>query len=249
VYSSDTDRTPFDVGAYASSTTYLSGRAVKKCALKIKDQILGVAVEMMNSESADLFIEDAVVYDKKQKISKSYGDICCYALYDHNQFQIQAEASEIVEQSPPPFMCQAAEVEVDTKTGAVKLLEMVSAVDCGQAINPQLAEGQVEGATVNGIAYAMTEEYIFSDKGNLLNKGFKSYKIPTAADIPIMKSFVVESHENSGPFGAKSVSEIGINGPMPAIANAIYDAIGVRMYAAPFTPEKVYRAMQEQQET
>ena len=246
VYSSDTDRTPFDVGAYASSTTYLSGRAVKKCALKVKDQILTVAAEMMGSDIADLFAEDTVVYDKKQKVSKSYGDICCYALYDHNQFQIQAEASEIVEQSPPPFMCQAAEVEVDTKTGDVKVLEFVSAVDCGQAINPQLAEGQVEGATVNGIAYAMTEEYIFSEKGNLLNKGFKSYKIPTAADIPIMKSFVVESHEESGPFGAKSVSEIGINGPMPAIANAIYDAIGVRMFAAPFTPEKVYRAMQKQ---
>ena len=143
-------------------------------------------------------------------------------------------------------MAQAAEVEVDTKTGAVKVLEFISAVDCGQAINPQLAEGQVEGATVNGISYAMTEEYVFSDKGNLLNKGFRSYKISTAADIPKMKTFVVESHESSGPFGAKSVSEIGINGPMPAIANAIYDAIGVRMYEAPFTPEKVYRAMQVQ---
>ena len=146
-------------------------------------------------------------------------------------------------------MCQAAEVEVDTKTGEVKVLEFVSAVDCGQAINPQLAEGQVEGATVNGISYAMTEEYIFSDKGNLLNKAFKSYKISTAADLPQMKTFVVESHEESGPFGAKSVSEIGINGPMPAIANAIYDAVGVRMFGAPFTPEKVYRAMQKQQET
>lgn len=246
VYSSDTDRTPFDVGAYASSTTYLSGRAVQKCAKKIKDQILGVAAEMMDSKLDDLYIEASEVFDKKQKTSKTYNEICCYSLYDKNQFQIQAEASEVVEQSPPPFMCQTAEVEVDTQTGEVKVLEFVSAVDCGQAINPQLVEGQVEGATVNGIAYAMTEEYIFSDKGNLLNKGFKSYKIPTAADIPVMKSYIVESHENSGPFGAKSVSEIGINGPMPAIANAIYDAIGVRMYAAPFTPEKVYRAMQKQ---
>jgi CO/xanthine dehydrogenase Mo-binding subunit len=243
-YSSDTDRTPFDVGAYASSTTYLSGRAVKKCANKIKDQILKVAAEMMGSDINDLFVQASEVIDKKQNRSASYGDICCYALYDHNQFQIQAEASEIVEQSPPPFLAQAAEVEVDVITGDVKVLEFVSAVDCGQAINPQLAEGQMEGATVNGISYAMTEEYIFSDKGNLLNKNFRSYKIATAADIPKMKTFVVESHEASGPFGAKSVSEIGINGPMPAIANAIYDAIGVRMFEAPFTPERVYRAME-----
>jgi CO/xanthine dehydrogenase Mo-binding subunit len=246
VYSSDTDRTPFDVGAYASSTTYLSGRAVKKCANKIKDQILGVAAEIMESSLDDLSFEFSKVIDKKQNKSASYYDICNYSLYTKDQFQIQAEASEIVEQSPPPFMAQATEVEVDTKTGEVKVLEFVSAVDCGQAINPQLAEGQVEGATVNGISYAMTEEYIFSDKGNLLNKSFRSYKISTAADIPKMKTFIVESHEESGPFGAKSVSEIGINGPLPAIANAIYDAIGVRMYGAPFTAEKVYRAMQAQ---
>ena len=243
-YSSDTDHTPFDVGAYASSTTYLSGRAVKKCAIKIKEQILNVAAEMMNSSIDDLYIDSSEVFDKKQNKSTGYADICCYALYTKNQFQIQAEASEVVEQSPPPFMAQATEVEVDTKTGDIKVLEFVSAVDCGQAINPKLAEGQVEGATVNGISYATTEEYIFSEKGNLLNKNFKSYKISTAADIPKMKTFVVESHENSGPFGAKSVSEIGINGPMPAIANAIYDAVGVRMFEAPFSPEKVYRAME-----
>ena len=243
VLSSDTDRTPFDVGAYASSTTYLSGRAVKKCALKIEDQILQVAAEIMGSLINDLKIKSAKVIDKKQNKSVTYSDICNYAFYTNNQFQIQASASEVVEQSPPPFIAQAAEVEVDTKTGDVKLLKFVSAVDCGQAINPQLAEGQIEGAAVNGIAYALTEEYIFSKKGNLLNKSFKSYKIPTAADIPEMKTFIVESHEESGPFGAKSVGEIGINGPMPAIANAIFDAIGVRMHEAPFTPEKVFKAM------
>jgi CO/xanthine dehydrogenase Mo-binding subunit len=211
--------------------------------VRIKEQILKVAAEMMATSLDDLEINASEVFDKEQNTSVTYSEICNYALYTKNQFQIQAEASEIVEQSPPPFMAQAAEVEVDTKTGDVKVLQFISAVDCGQAINPQLAEGQVEGAAVNGISYAMTEEYIFSNKGNLLNNNFRSYKISTAADIPSMKTFVVESHENSGPFGAKSVSEIGINGPMPAIANAIYDAVGVRLFEAPFTPEKVYRAM------
>ncbi|MBN2780443.1 MAG: molybdopterin-dependent oxidoreductase, partial [Candidatus Marinimicrobia bacterium] len=243
-YSSDTDRTPFDVGAYASSTTYLSGRAVKKCAEKVKDQIMKVAAEMMGSDPENLTLEPSEVCDKKQNKTIGYNDICCYALYTKNQFQIQAEASEVVEQSPPPFMAQAAEVEVDTRTGEIRVLEFVSAVDCGQAINPQLAEGQVEGAAVNGISYALTEGYVFSDKGVLLNKNFRSYKIATAADIPRMKTFVVESHEASGPFGAKSVSEIGINGPMPAIANAIYDAVGVRLFEAPFTPEKIFRALE-----
>jgi CO/xanthine dehydrogenase Mo-binding subunit len=118
-------------------------------------------------------------------------------------------------------------------------------VDCGQAINPQLAEGQVDGAVVNGICYALTEQYKFSANGNLLTKHFRDYKIWTTADMPEIKSIVVESYEASGPFGAKSVAEIGINGPMPAIANAIYDAVSVRLFEAPFTPAKVYRAMKQ----
>jgi len=243
VLSSDTDRTPFDVGAYASSTTYITGRAVKKCAAKIKEQIIQVARDIMDSGDNELIVDSAKVIDEKQNKSVTFSEVCYYSLYTHNQFQIQADASEIVKQSPPPFFASTAEVEIDTKTGDIKLLKYCSAVDCGQAINPQLAEGQIEGAVANGIAYALTEQYIFSDKGNLINKNFKNYKIPVAADMPEMKTKVVESHEKSGPFGAKSVGEIGINGPMPTIANAIFDAVGVRIFDAPFTPEKIYRAM------
>ncbi|MFO7840553.1 MAG: molybdopterin cofactor-binding domain-containing protein [Fidelibacterota bacterium] len=243
VLSSDTDRTPFDVGAYASSTTYVSGRAVEKCALKIKKQIREVAAAMLGSSPDDLEIRNAAVSDRRLNKSVSYPDICNYSLYTRDQFQIQASASEFVEESPPPFLAQAVEVEVDTMSGDITVRKLVSAADCGQAINPRLAEGQIEGAAVNGISYALTEEYIFSAKGNMLNKNFASYKIPTAADIPEMKTFLVESHEKTGPFGAKSIGEIGINCPMPAIANAIYDAIGVRLYEAPFTPEKIFKAM------
>ncbi len=243
VLSSDTDRTPFDVGAYASSTTYISGGAVKKCAEKIRKQILGVAAEMMDCLPENLILADEKVIDQKGGKSLSLSEMALYSLYTKNQFQIQASASQVVEQSPPPFIAQFVEVEVDRRTGKVSVLKFVSAVDCGQAINPKLAEGQVDGAAVNGICYALTEQYKFSPNGNLLTKHYRDYKIWTAADLPEIRTFVVESHEESGPFGAKSVAEIGINGPMPAIANAIFDAVGVRLFEAPFTPEKVYHAM------
>jgi len=245
VLSSDTDRTPFDVGAYASSTTYVSGGAVKKCAEKIRSQIISAASEMMKTDRENLELCDGKVTDEKNNRFVSLSDVAVYTLYSENQFQIQAGASQIVEESPPPFIAQFAEVEVDTKTGKVDLIKFVSVVDCGQAINPKLAEGQIEGATVNGICYALTEEYKFSKNGNLLTKQFRDYKIWSAADLPEIKTIVVDSHEETGPFGAKSVGEIGINGPMPAIANAIYDAVGVRMFKAPFTPARVYREMQK----
>jgi CO/xanthine dehydrogenase Mo-binding subunit len=127
----------------------------------------------------------------------------------------------------------------------VDLIRVATAVDCGQAINPVLAEGQVEGAVVNGLSYAMAEKYVFTSKGNLINAHFKDYKIFTAADLPEMKTHIVESYEETGPFGAKSVAEIGINVSMPAIANAIYDAVGVRLFQAPFTPDKVYAALKK----
>lgn len=249
VLSSDTDRTPFDVGAYASSTTFVSGRAVRKCAEKIREQILGVAAEMLDLPAGKLQLAPASVVDPESGKRAGYPEICRYAMYTANQFQIHAVASEFVEESPPPFLAQAVEVEVDTRTGVVKLLKLVSAVDCGQAINPRLAEGQIEGAAVNGVSYAMTEEYLFSPNGSMINKNFKNYKILTAADLPEMKTFVVPSHEPSGPFGAKSAGEIGINCPMPAIANAIFDAVGVRLFEAPFTPEKVYKAMFAQKDS
>ncbi|MDO9548663.1 MAG: molybdopterin-dependent oxidoreductase, partial [Candidatus Marinimicrobia bacterium] len=244
VLSSDTDRTPFDVGAYASSTTYVSGAAVKKCAEKISEQILDVAAEIMKADKNDLELSDGRVNDRKNNKCISLSDVAVYALYTENQFQIQAGASQIVEQSPPPFIAQFVEVEVDRKTGKVDVIKFVSAVDCGQALNPILAEGQIDGAVVNGICYALTEQYKFSANGNLLTKHFRDYKIWTAADLPEIKTIIVDSHEESGPFGAKSVGEIGINGPMPAIANAIYDAVGVRLFEAPFTPAKVYREME-----
>ena len=245
VLSSDTDLTPFDVGAYASSTTYVSGSAVKKCAESMLDQILDTASEMLETDKDELKREPERVVSLKNGKAVSYSEISLYSLYEKNQFQIQASASSVLPESPPPFIAQFVEVAVDTETGKIKPLKFVSAVDCGQPINPVLAEGQVEGAVVNGLSYALTEEYIFNGRGRMTNPNFGNYKVYTAADIPEIKTIIVDSYEPTGPFGAKSVGEIAINGPAPAVANAVFDAVGVRLYESPFTPEKVWKAMQK----
>ncbi len=246
VYSSDTDFTPFDVGAYASSTTYISGGAVLKCAKKIRKEILKVASEMLNVPEDALYIENGTIYtrDKEQKVS--FSDVAVYSLYTRNQHQIQAVASHIGLESPPPFMAQFAEIEVDIKTGKIEVLKFVSAVDCGKPINPVLVEGQVEGATVNGIGYALWEDYVFDEKGRMKNASFWDYKIPSIKDVPDVEVIICETYEPTGPHGAKSVAEIGINGPIPAIANAVYDAIGIRLTKTPFTPERVLKAIKSQ---
>jgi probable selenate reductase molybdenum-binding subunit len=238
VLSSDTDITPFDVGAYASSTTYLSGMAVKKAAAGVRRQILEVAARKLDQPLEQLQVEQGVVRGPDgAKIT--FAEVALDSLYAEQQHQIQSLASHITEQSPPPFSAHFAEVEVDTATGFVKVLKYVSAVDCGTAINPQLAEGQIEGATLNGICYALTEEYLFSKRGKMRNPTFKHYKIYGPADLPELVTILVPTYEPSGPYGAKSVSEICINGPLPVLANAIYHATGVRLRRGPFTPEKV----------
>ncbi len=242
VLSSDTDITPFDVGAYASSTTYLSGAAVIKTAQKVREQIIKVAAEVCGGNPEKAVIENKVVkFPGGKKVS--FYDIAIHTLYLKDQFQIAATESNISHKSPPPFAAHFVEVEVDTETGEVDLLKYVAAVDCGTEINPKLARGQTEGAVVNGIGYAMMEEYIFNEKGRLLTDNFFTYKIPSTRDLPEIKIIHVKSYEDSGPFGAKSVSEISINGALPAISNAIFNATGARLTEGPFTPERVLKAI------
>jgi probable selenate reductase molybdenum-binding subunit len=242
-YSSDTDMTPFDKGAYASSTTYVSGGAAKKAAEACRDIILKVAAEMLKENAADLFCENGQVVSRKTGKKAPFPNIIQRSLYGQNQNQIQGEASHISYVSPPPFAAHFAEVEVDTETGKVRIVDYVAAVDCGVAINPKLAEGQMEGAVLNGMSYALCERMNFDERGRMLNPSFFDYKIFTTADAPPIKTILVETYEPTGPFGAKSIAEIGINGPLPAIANAIYDACGVRIKKAPFTPERVLAAL------
>ncbi len=244
VTSSDTDYTPFDTGAYASSTTYLSGQAVLKCAKEIKEQILKVGAEILGVSIDEVEILDSNVITKSSKENQnkdevSYEDICKYSFYQNNQFQIQAAASHVSPKSPPPFAAHFVEIEVDTFTGIIKVLNYIAAVDCGTPINTTLAEGQAEGAIVNGISYALFEDFYFSPHGKLLNDTFGKYGMYTAADIPPIKVRLIDSYEESGPFGAKSISEININGALPAIANAFYNATGKRLYKAPFSPQYI----------
>jgi putative selenate reductase molybdopterin-binding subunit len=242
VYSSDTDLTPFDVGAYASSTTYLSGNAVKKAAEEVRAQIVRVAGRLSGKPAKQATLrERSVVYKDGTRIELK--DIACHSLYTHRQFQVAATASHVSHASPPPFAAHFAEVDVDTETGEVRVLTYVAAVDCGQEINPVLARGQTEGAVVNGIGYAMAEEMEYDVKGRLRSDNMMAYKIPTTRDLPHLVTIHVPSHEPSGPFGAKSVSEISINGALPAIGNAIYNATGARVHEGPFTAERVLRAL------
>lgn len=244
VYSSDTDFTPFDTGAYASSTTYISGGAVKKAAEDVRRQILEVAAEMLEQEVSALACRDGRVLDPSGR-SVSYAEICCRALYQEKQHQIMAVASHMSYDSPPPFGAQFAEVEVDLETGIVRVVRLVSAIDCGQVINPQMAEGQVEGAVTQAIGYATSEAMPFDERGRMLAVSFSDYRIYTAMDMPELTTILVGSREPTGPYGAKAVAEIPIDGPAPAIANAVFNATGVRIRDLPITPEKILREIRK----
>ncbi|HOO63556.1 MAG TPA: molybdopterin-dependent oxidoreductase [Synergistaceae bacterium] len=248
VTSSDTDTTPFDVGAYASSTTYVSGGAVKRCAETVKEQICEVAAEMMEVPREELiFAPGGEIRHPGSDKKVSFAEVAQYTLYGGTLQQIGATGSFSGEVSPPPFTAQFADISVDCDTGKIKVHHLVTAIDCGQPINPTLAEGQVEGAVLNAMGYALYEEYRFNKKGGVTNASFWDYKVPGPMDAPKITTILVDSYEETGPYGAKSVSEVPMNGPAPAIANALYDAAGVRLYHLPFTPEKVLEALKKEQ--
>lgn len=246
VYSSDTDFTPFDSGAYASSTTYVSGNAVRKASEKIKDKIIEAFSGRYDEDPEDVTLEGGKIIGGETTMELSEFSLnLTSGKMEANQQQIEASASEVPEESPPPFAAHFVELEVDKRTGEIDLQKYVAAVDCGTAINPNLAEGQMEGAIVNGIGYALTEEMEFTSSGRMSNPSFFDYKIPNTEDIPDIEVILVESSEPTGPMGAKSVGEIGINGAIPAISNAVRDAIGVELKNPPFTPEKVWKKLKD----
>lgn len=244
VYAADTDVTPFDKGAYASSGTFISGGAVYNTALKVREQILEVTKEIFGEfDTKDFILKDSFVISEKSGKKVSLSEIAYQTLYLKKQQQIMATNSFVSDSSPPPFAAHFVEIEVDKETGIITPIKYVAVVDCGVAINPELAKGQIIGSIVNGIGYALTEEYKFSQTGKLINSNFMEYRIPSSRDIPDIKTILVETYEPKGPYGAKSVAEININGPIPAIGNALYNALGIRIHKLPYTPEKVLEAL------
>ena len=245
IYSSDTDMTPFDTGAYASSTTYISGTAVQKAALEVREQIKERAALMLGLDDwRDIRLSDryAIAPDGR---SVSMSDIALHSLHQDQQRQIMATASYVSPESPPPFAGQFAEVEVDIETGQVTVVKLVMAVDCGVAINPITASGQVEGGMTQALGYGHCEEMVYDENGRMLNPQLGPYKIYRADEMPELEVILVQTMEPSGPFGAKAIAEIPKDGVAPALRNAIYNATGVRIDRIPFTPERVWRALQE----
>jgi len=245
VYSSDTDMTPFDTGAYASSTTYISGTAVMRAAEQVREQIkerAGLTLEVENWQSITLRDGQAWAPDGR---SVTMEEVALHSLHQENQQQIMATASFVSSASPPPFAGQFAEVEVDVETGQVTVKKLVMAVDCGVTINPITASGQIEGGMTQALGYAHCEEMAYDDKGRMVNAAFGPYKIYRADEMPELEVILVQTVEPTGPFGAKAVAEIPKDGVAPAVANAIYNATGVRIRRIPFTPERVWTALHE----
>jgi putative selenate reductase molybdopterin-binding subunit len=245
VYAADTDLTPFDVGAYASSTTYISGMAVKKAADAVRWRIKLRAARLLDvEEPCSIVLRERRAWAPDGR-SLSLEDIALNALHTEDQEQIMGTASFVSDSSPPPFAAQVAEVEVDVDTGQVTVPRLVMAVDCGVAINPVTASGQVEGGMLQALGYALCEEMAFDEHGCMVNDRIGPYKIFRADEVPAMEVFLVQTMEDSGPFGAKAVAEIPMDGVAPAVRNAVLDATGVAVNALPMTPERVWRALQE----
>ncbi len=247
IRSGDTDDISFDYGAYASSTAYITGACVLKAAEDVRQQIVAVAGRMMDEDPQSLLVHDCTVTALNGK-SVTLQEVAMECLYGEHKTLIMGRGSHATKESPPPFVAMFAEVEVDTETGRVRPVQIVTAVDVGKALNPDICEGQVEGAVAQGLGYALTEEIIIGPEGNVLNPSFMDYKIFCSDDMPELTTILVEAEEPTGPFGAKSVAEIAINGPAPAISNAIYNAVGIRLHSLPMTAEKVLAALDAQRE-
>jgi putative selenate reductase molybdopterin-binding subunit len=244
IYSSDTDFTPFDTGAYASSTTFISGGAVKKAAEQVRGQIMARAALMLKSTTDGMVLRDRHVTAADGR-SVSLADVALHSLHVADHEQIMASASHMSMHSPPPFGATYAEVEVDTETGQVTVKRLLMAVDCGTAINPRTAEGQIEGGLVQALGYAVSEEMVYDEAGRSLATRFGDYRIFQADEVPEVQAILVPTYEPSGPYGAKAVAEIPMDGVAPAIANAVNHAVGARIRDLPLTPEKVWRKINE----
>jgi putative selenate reductase molybdopterin-binding subunit len=257
VYSSDTDFTPFDKGAYASSTTYISGTAVARAAEQAAERIRARAANMFNkqkakgggSEGEPLNPEDIQLADRKAAAPDgrtfTMEEIALNSLHHEEQEQIMGTASYVSPVSPPPFAAQFAEVTVDVETGQVVVETLVTAVDSGMIVNPITASGQVEGGVTQALGYAVCEEMVYDKDGRPRERDLVDYHIFQAHEMPELHTIFIETFEPTHPFGVKAVAEIPMDGIAPAVGNAILDACGAQVDANPATPERVWKAIQQ----
>ena len=268
VLGADTDSSPYDSGSYASSTTYVTGKAVEKCALQVREQICRLGAELLKCPESEVVfdgkfvrqeshgkLQDEIKADtetaENTKDSTGFGgrrvslsDIAT-ASQCGNSIALEATVTNSSPLSPPPFMVGAAEVEVDLETGEAKVIDYAAAVDCGTPVNPNLARVQAEGGILQGIGMALTENITYNKKGKLAENSLMQYKIPTRVDIGHIRVEFESSYEDAGPFGAKSIGEVVINTPLPSVSDAIFNATGTRFYELPITPEKIAMAVAE----
>lgn len=250
VYSSDTDFTPFDKGAYASSTTYISGSAVAKAAQQAAERIKLRAATMIQARTGQAVEPQEIVLANRKATapggeSVTLTEIAHNSLHHTNQEQIMGIASYMSPVSPPPFAAQFAEITVDTETGQVTVDRLVMAVDAGMIMNPLTASGQIEGGMTQALGYAVCEEMQYDENGKAREVDLQDYHIFRANEMPELETIFVETYEPSHPFGAKAVAEIPMDGVAPAVGNAVLDACGAQIDQNPVTPERVWRALQK----
>ncbi|MDY4582372.1 MAG: molybdopterin cofactor-binding domain-containing protein [Candidatus Faecousia sp.] len=244
VFGADTDASPYDSGSYASSTTYITGKAVEKACAELKKRICGIAAEMMGCDAAEVVFERGQVRRVSTGQTVSLSDIS-YKAQVFSDRTAEATATHTSPVSPPPYMVGMVEIELDKLTGQVTILDYMAVVDCGIPINPALARIQTEGGIVQGIGHTLLENVTYDGRGKPMESSFLQYKLPTRLDMGHLRVEFEHSHEPTGPFGAKSIGEIVINTPAPAIAHAIYRATGIWHRELPITPEQIAMSMEQ----
>ena len=242
VFGADTDASPYDSGSYASSTTYVTGMATQNAAMELRENMMKIGAELLGCTLDEVEFDGEKVYLVDGDQSVSLADIAVKSQVN-NRIPVDVTATYSSPVSPPPYMVGMAEIELDKETGSVKILDYDAVVDCGIPVNPNLARVQTEGGIGQGIGMALYENVTYNASGKITEGDFMQYKIPTRQDVGNIHVEFETSYEPSGPFGVKSIGEIVINTPAPALAHAIYRATGVWHRTVPFTPEKILMGM------
>ena len=242
VFGADTDASPYDSGSYASSTTYVTGMATQNAAMELRENMMKIGAELLGCTLNEVEFDGEKVYLVDGDKSVSLADIAVKSQVN-NRIPVDVTATYSSPVSPPPYMVGMAEIELDKETGSVKILDYDAVVDCGIPVNPNLARVQTEGGIGQGIGMALYENVTYNANGKITEGDFMQYKIPTRQDVGNIHVEFETSYEPSGPFGVKSIGEIVINTPAPALAHAIYRATGVWHRTVPFTPEKILMGM------